>query len=262
MGKRVITALVLVSIAGFVAFKGGWWMWSWVLLVALLTVYELCSMLKKNGQTPLDIAGYIAVCGIMVSAIHPVTASLWLSWPVITVSSLVLGWCGLELVTKKVYFFSNRWISTLRVIVFVGATFPFIYLLRTGSQGMAHFLFSLFIVWTCDTCALFGGKWLGKTPLSPLSPKKTWEGSLIGALFCVLVAGVITQLFHLPVLPYLSLALFIAIISQIGDLHESLIKRHFQVKDSSNILPGHGGIYDRADSTLFVSPLAFYFFNL
>ena len=117
------------------------------------------------------------------------------------------------------------------------------------------------LIWVCDIAALFGGRAFGRTPLSALSPKKTVEGSVIGFVVSLIAAGIIIHHCHLPTWPYLILGAFVVIISQMGDLHESLVKRYFGVKDSSNILPGHGGIYDRADSTMFVMPLLFYFFN-
>ena len=115
--------------------------------------------------------------------------------------------------------------------------------------------------WTCDSFALFGGMRFGKHKVAPLvSPNKTIEGCLCGAAASV-VAGII--LYLLPIFPGISLPVFIltALISstlgQIGDLAESLIKRMIGVKDFSNLIPGHGGMFDRADSLMFSIPTAY-----
>lgn len=115
--------------------------------------------------------------------------------------------------------------------------------------------------WSCDSFALFGGIRFGKHKLAPLvSPNKTIEGCLCGALASI-AAGVI--LYLLPIFPQFSLPVFIitallsSTLGQIGDLAESLIKRMIGVKDFSNLIPGHGGMFDRADSLLFSIPTAY-----
>ena len=127
--------------------------------------------------------------------------------------------------------------------------------------------FACLVLWGSDIFALFGGRVFGKTPLTSLSPKKTWEGTLIGYGACLLMTQGYVWFVNgyynadLNGVTYLVFAAILGVASQLGDLHESLIKRHFKVKDSSQLLPGHGGFYDRADSALFVMPLAFFFFN-
>ncbi len=121
--------------------------------------------------------------------------------------------------------------------------------------------------WVCDTAALFGGMRFGKHKLAPLvSPKKTVEGSLCGALSS-LVTGVIVWLvfrFCYPISLRLCLvtALLASTMGQIGDLAESLLKRMIGVKDFSNLIPGHGGMFDRADSLLFSIPTVYVCFLL
>ena len=115
--------------------------------------------------------------------------------------------------------------------------------------------------WVCDSFALFGGTRFGKHKLAPLvSPNKTIEGSLCGALASV-AAGILLYLlrffpqFSLPV--FIFTALISSSLGQIGDLAESLIKRMIGVKDFSDLIPGHGGMFDRADSLLFSIPTAY-----
>lgn len=121
-----------------------------------------------------------------------------------------------------------------------------------------HWMVSLFlIVWSCDTAAYFGGKGLGKHKLAPvISPHKTREGAAFGLLGAIFAAVVIHYVFftNLRLTDLLVVALLVAILGQIGDLFESLLKRSAQLKDTSTLIPGHGGVLDRFDSLLFVSP--------
>jgi phosphatidate cytidylyltransferase len=111
------------------------------------------------------------------------------------------------------------------------------------------------------------GSFIGKTPFSSISPKKTWEGTLGGALLCVASAWTIANFFQLgiPTIVVIVFALIAAVFGTLGDLLESKLKRMAQVKDSGAIMPGHGGALDRFDSLLLAAPVAalfiYYFFN-
>ena len=116
------------------------------------------------------------------------------------------------------------------------------------------------IVWITDSGAYLIGRKLGKHKLAPhVSPNKTWEGSIGGSLVSVIVVGLylafspVKFAYGLPIMLLLTVVLSVG--GQIGDLIESAFKRHYGVKDSGKILPGHGGILDRFDSLLFVLPL-------
>ena len=147
-----------------------------------------------------------------------------------------------------------------------GLSYPcFLFGLLMAISGSGIWLPSLVIgaisTWSCDSFALFGGMRFGKHKLAPLvSPNKTIEGCLCGALASI-AAGVI--LYLLPIFPQFSLPVFVitallsSTLGQIGDLAESLIKRMIGVKDFSNLIPGHGGMFDRADSLLFSIPTAY-----
>ncbi len=120
----------------------------------------------------------------------------------------------------------------------------------------------------CDSAALFGGMRFGRHKLAPLvSPKKTWEGAVCGSLSSLAVGLLLWLLFRLlssPVPLWLCLVacLLASIMGQIGDLAESLLKRMIGVKDFSNLIPGHGGVFDRADSLLFAIPTVYFCFLL
>jgi phosphatidate cytidylyltransferase len=124
--------------------------------------------------------------------------------------------------------------------------------------GLYWTLFLLAVIWSGDTAALLVGKTLGRSRFFPsLSPKKTNEGAVAG-LAAGIIVGFILQRFFLTELPLkhvLILALLLGIAGQLGDLAESMLKRAAAVKDSSNLIPGHGGILDRLDSLLFAIPV-------
>lgn len=129
-------------------------------------------------------------------------------------------------------------------------------------NGGYMILSTIITIWVCDSAAYFFGMAFGKHKMFPrVSPKKSWEGSVAGFVFAV-IAMVVLRHFLLDFLSLekaLFLGALIGIFGQIGDLIESLFKRDANVKDSSNLIPGHGGFFDRFDSLLYVSPIVFLF---
>lgn len=118
----------------------------------------------------------------------------------------------------------------------------------------------ILLIWTNDTMAYITGSFIGKTPFSKISPKKTWEGTIGGVVFTVIAVLLIDYLGWLPSIKtqdWVVLALLASIVGTAGDLFESKLKRLADVKDSGNILPGHGGALDRFDSLLFALPFTF-----
>ena len=151
-------------------------------------------------------------------------------------------------------------IFTVAGLAYPGFLFGILMMISVGEIWMQALLLATAATLVCDSFALFGGMAFGKHKLAPLvSPKKTWEGAVCGALSSLAVGLVI---FLLPIFPELSLPLclvtcFLASsMGQIGDLAESLVKRMIDIKDFSNLIPGHGGMFDRADSLLFSIPTA------
>ena len=134
----------------------------------------------------------------------------------------------------------------------------FYYFIETRNAGIEYIIFALLIVWTTDSGAYFIGRKLGKRKLWPeISPNKTVEG-FIGGIVAAVVLAIVMQLIY-PIASSWWMLIVISIIAsifgQLGDLVESAIKRHYGVKDSGKLLPGHGGILDRFDSLIFVLPL-------
>jgi phosphatidate cytidylyltransferase len=124
-----------------------------------------------------------------------------------------------------------------------------------------YLIISIFAtIWICDSAAFFGGTALGKHKLFPrVSPKKSWEGAIFGFVFAILsmILAKYLVLDFLSIKNAIVIGLIIGTFGQIGDLAESLLKRDAGVKDSSSLIPGHGGIFDRFDSLLFSSPIIY-----
>ncbi len=147
-------------------------------------------------------------------------------------------------------------------IMYVSWLFMHLTLLRGLPYGKQFVFYLLIAVWSGDSGAYYAGKSLGKHLLSPvISPKKTVEGA-IGGLAATLLASIIVKFTLLPQMSLLHAAMLgvmLAIVSQIGDLCESLLKRSVNVKDSGTLLPGHGGILDRVDGLMFAAPVLYYY---
>ncbi|MFK0204627.1 phosphatidate cytidylyltransferase [Agrobacterium sp. NPDC090283] len=119
--------------------------------------------------------------------------------------------------------------------------------------GFVSILFIFAVVWSTDILAYFVGRAIGGPKLAPsISPGKTWSGAIGGAVAAVIGGGAVSMAYHGRIsLLVLGLALVLSVFSQIGDLFESFVKRRFQVKDSSHLIPGHGGFMDRVDGLVF-----------
>ena len=134
----------------------------------------------------------------------------------------------------------------------------FYYFIETRDAGLTYLIFALIVVWATDSGAYFTGRKVGKRKLWPeISPNKTVEGFVGGIIWALVAAFIIHFISPLTTSYFILIGITIAasIFGQLGDLVESAIKRHYNVKDSGKILPGHGGILDRFDSLLFVLPL-------
>lgn len=189
--------------------------------------------LKENLCLPWSLAGFILLAlGIFQKNIFSLKAF----------ASAALGWLYLSL----------SWGMMLGLrqesMVWRGSSIVFDY-------GYIYPIMLIVSIWINDTMAYVVGSFIGKTPFSKISPKKTWEGTFGGALLCILVMGAVI---HFGLKFSWSLAIFIpliaAIIGTVGDLLESKIKRMANVKDSGSMMPGHGGFIDRFDSLLLATP--------
>ena len=147
-------------------------------------------------------------------------------------------------------------------IVYVCLFLSYLILIRSGTDGKSWVFFTLLLVWFSDTGAYATGKIIGKNNLFPvISPNKTIEGYLGGLAASLMPAFILKTFFlkDLPTMHCMLLALGIGVMGQLGDLCESTFKRANNLKNSGNLLPGHGGMLDRIDSLLFVAPFVYYY---
>ena len=256
---RILTALVGVPAVLGLAYLGGWPFAGLVLVAALLAQWELYGLMEQGGLRPYKAPGLVlGACALLAAAWPPALAVSVLG------AVLLLAYSPLDrqeaqpLPTLAATFFGA---------IYPSALFGFVLALRQARGpavddfgGFALTLALLLLIWTTDTFAYFVGKSLGRHPLFPaVSPKKTWEGSIGGAIGALLVA-VVLKLTVVPFLPWghlLVVALICGIVSQLGDLAESKMKRSVAAKDSGNLLPGHGGLLDRFDALLLAAPLVY-----
>jgi phosphatidate cytidylyltransferase len=256
--SRLITGLLLMAIGLFTIYFGDIYLFTWVVLITILSIYELFKLINNPKLKRYEWLTYFFAILILGTTLCEKTAFIWTSYAMALGSCLVISFCFFELITKRFVIPKQPPLLFLKLLTYIIFTFPFIYLLRTTPNGLLNMFFCCFCIWATDICAYVVGKHLGSRPLTTLSPKKTIEG-LLGGLLGSIIVGIIF-IFYLGTDLYLTLLLSTSIpfLAQIGDIHESLIKRQFNVKDSSNLLPGHGGFLDRVDGYLLTMPLLFY----
>lgn len=223
-------------------------------VISIICVYELLMIFEKKNLFPLKILFSILSClSVILFYINYIDVK-------IIISSIAFFSMLIEIFrnSNKQNIF-NVFVETFSVLYIV---IPLLLLIEISSLPGFNFIIFIFIlIWTCDTSAYFTGKYLGKHQLTSVSPKKTIEGSIGGLLFTV-VACLIYYYFspvHCNIFDCIVIGTIVGILGQIGDLFESFIKRQCNVKESSGILPGHGGMLDRFDSLIFIVPLIYFY---
>ena len=256
MKQRIQTAiLALLVFVPFVVY-GEWPFALFVYVLATTGLIELLNMQKKSKSL---ISSFLAIVFLWIILL-PESAFSHFSGNITNEKVLILFIMLLLTYTvfsKNKFTFSNAGFLLISTI-YVGIGFYFLILTRTA--GLNYVLFALFVIWATDTGAYFFGRAFGKRKLWPeISPNKTIAGALGGVLSACLV-GLSFQLFYPfehSLIIILIITILVSIVGQIGDLIASAYKRHYEVKDSGNLLPGHGGILDRMDSLLFVLPFLY-----
>lgn len=258
---RLRSGIILVVLAVIFLVAGGPWLWGCLTVVSLIGLYELYRVVEIHHQ-PLGWMGYTAA----------VLYSLRLLWVAGADRVPVYFFCLFLILFLAVYVFSFPKYQTEQVIMaffglfYVHVMLMYVYLTRMLNGGV-YLVWLIFLgSWGSDTCAYCVGMLLGKHKLAPvLSPKKSIEGAVGGVVGAALLGLLYASLFGHEMTdvanPHLACAAacgIAAVISQIGDLAASAIKRNHEVKDYGHLIPGHGGVLDRFDSMLFTAP-AIYF---
>ncbi|GAA4701020.1 phosphatidate cytidylyltransferase [Brevibacillus fulvus] len=255
MKQRIVTGLIGGIIFIGIVYLGNSWFSLLVLLLALGGLYEFLRMAKIPLFSMASLFSFILMLGILLPNVA-FASSMELSVGDVLLPVMLLLF--IYSVWRKNQFHIEHVALTILGALYIG--YGFTYMLATRNlpeHGLLLTFLVVFGIWATDTGAYFVGKAVGRRKLWPaISPNKTLEGSLGGLVLAVLVVALLNQLggsFSFG--QVLGIGLTIGIAGQLGDLVESAIKRHFGVKDSGQILPGHGGVLDRFDSLLFVFPI-------
>lgn len=272
--KRVAFAAIAIPAVLLIVWLGGWGLAALIALIGFLGTRELYELADKGNARPSHTFGLLtcAVLPFVVQAVlvDPGSATLTLHyWPEVAALWLIVL-LSLQLFTRTP---NDKPLASTAITMFgvaySGALPAFLLDIRVAGGGERSWagawlvFMPLVITWICDTAAMFGGRAFGTTKLAPtVSPGKTRAGAVAGVVGGLATAVAFNLLFLRPVGRELTLtqALIIggvlSVVGQIGDLAESLFKREVGVKDSSALIPGHGGVLDRLDSLYFVIPTA------
>jgi phosphatidate cytidylyltransferase len=261
---RVITALALLAVLLLVIFSG-----SFIAFAALTVVFFACAAWESLRLFHNRFAFFVALIWTILFGYLIVTGSFRQSmflcglcvaiWAVRLTPALAIGLPSLEST-------SNRLLTGIYGVAILGA---FIAVLMLFQRSTLYMFSVMAIVWIADIGAYFSGKAFGRRKLAPsISPGKSWEGAIGGAIAVLLISGVtlfipaLSDTFAVQLYQrwhwagFLAGLILVVAASVVGDLFESLLKRRADMKDSSNLLPGHGGVLDRIDALIPALPLA------
>lgn len=250
MKKRIISAIVMLLICIPIIYFGGKVFQLGIAIISILALRELINLKKSHSKIPLivELVSYISLLLIVLSEFDGYSIMFGVTYKGIAI--LLLSLLGLSLFYKKDEYTATDAFVLIGSILLLGTAFNTMILARTFSLYNFFALILIFIL--TDTFALFTGMAFGKHKLLPhVSPKKTIEGSIGGSLIATIGVSIFYHFLVAPITIKAVIGIFLlSIIGQIGDLIFSKIKRENNIKDFSNIIPGHGGILDRLDSTI------------
>jgi len=259
LAKRLVVAFVGIPVIFALIYFGQMYFFAFSAFVVLMALWEYYGLAEKKGQHPNKPLGLIGgmLLGIILYWQLPVTIFL---------ITLVIATVLVELFREKTQPMLNMAV-TVGGIFYIGLFYAMMLIRQLPAmRGMdsktgAWLIYMIFIaIWACDTAAYGFGSWLGKHKLFPrISPNKTWEGAIAGLLTGIATTVSIQILFipQLRLLDAFIIGIIVGVGGQLGDLVESMFKRDAGVKDSSALLPGHGGVLDRFDSPMIAAPLVY-----
>ena len=257
MKKRIISAIIILIIALPLVYFGGIPFYIMALITALLAFKEMLDLVIKDDYWA-RLVSYICFLFLVGTSIFQNDFNFLVDFKILSIICLIYG--SLALIKHRSQNFNiDKCFMLLGINLFLGLAFNSLIILR--NMSLYYFIYIFLIAVMNDTFAHSIGTLFGKNKINEISPNKSWEGCLGGAFFGTLISVlfyliVINQDINLFLLIFVTI--FLSVIGQLGDLFFSLIKRNYQIKDFSNLIPGHGGILDRFDSVIFIA-LAFIF---
>lgn len=256
---RLLSGIVLVILALVLIITGGNVLLASTLVLSYIGMFELYRIFKIEKE-PAGILGYLAITVFYLDLLFGFIPETFM---------FVLGFL---ILLMFVYVFSYPKYKTEQImaaffgVFYVGVMLSYVYQARMLEKG-AYLVWLIFLCsWGCDTCAYCVGMLIGKHKMSPkLSPKKSIEGAVGGVVGAALLTVIYSMIFkdamNLTMNEVWILAAISAVgalISMVGDLTASAIKRNYEIKDYGKLIPGHGGILDRFDSVIFTAPIIYY----
>lgn len=258
---RVIVSVITIPLILFICYTGGVVFFIFVMFIALISYFEFTSFIKKID---ISVNFWVGFAGVLFSLLNNRyhyldTYSFLLLFMLILAASELFRNEGSTIANIGSALFGVIYLGFFSsAIIGIREIFPQVGDLYT--RGGFIIISMLATIWICDSAAFFIGTAYGKHKLFPrVSPKKSWEGAISGFIFAIgtMLLAKILVLDFFSWSTVIAMGFIIGVFGQIGDLIESLIKRTANVKDSSNLIPGHGGIFDRFDSLLFTAPIIF-----
>jgi phosphatidate cytidylyltransferase len=230
-----------------------------VTVVVTMAAAEAFAAFRQGGYHPVTLLGLVATVSLMVATYNKGGAALPLVLVLLVAFCFVWHLAGVEQTdavrSTGTTLFVFAWVAVFGsygALLLSPALFP-------DRRGIAFLLGGIIAAVAYDVGALTFGAWLGRHPMASVSPNKTWEGFVGGLLTSVVISVGVVHLIHpWTVGKAATLGLVVAIVSTLGDLFESTVKRHLGRKDMGRLLPGHGGMLDRVDGLLFVLPATYY----
>lgn len=257
--QRLLSGIILVILAVIILYQGGFLTLAATAAISLIGVYELLRVVgvEKTALGVVCYTGTILYYLLLFMGLDQYTVPLMLLVLILLLTVYVFTFPRFHINQTAIAFFAMFYVTVM---------LSCIYLIRNLNNGGFMILLVFLSAWGNDTLAYCAGRLFGKHKMSPiLSPKKTVEGGIGGVLGAGLLGflyGLVAQCFigvdyNVP-LSFALICLVGALISIVGDLGASAIKRNYEIKDYSNLIPGHGGILDRFDSVIFTAPIIYY----
>jgi len=282
--RRVLVGVIAAPLGVLVVFYGGWALAALLAILSALGAWEYFRIARAAGLAPLEDVG-IPLAGVAPLFVH----ARYLQLYELSLSAMALAVLAILALTLFLRGVNGRPLgaaaSTVFGVIYTGGMLSFAYAIRyhpyviesvrvplgglAVTAGGLLLLLPLLLTWASDIGAYFVGRAFGKRKLMPsVSPGKTVAGAIGGLLATMLVGWLYARIVLTPSTQLAFVrggvfifAILVSVAAQIGDLAESLLKREAGVKDSSHLIPGHGGILDRFDSLLFVLPVSYVLFN-
>lgn len=255
--RRVITALVAAPVVLYLAYLGGWLFAGLVACIGVLGQRELYQMARRAGAQPHQGGGVLLGIILVVSILRP---SLW---PVVGAGVLMFIVLAPFVLPQEAFLF-NFTVTIAGIVYPTGLLGSLVWLREvrsavvTDAVAFQLVLLTLLLVWATDIAAYYVGRTLGTHSLAPtISPNKTWEGT-VGGFGAALLVGSLLKVMLIEVVAWPHVLVLIVIgggVAQMGDLLESRLKRSTDTDDSSQLLPGHGGVLDRFDAMAVAAPV-------